>query len=1341
MRVMTLLVWALLLALSALGPAHAGLDFTAVSDPNTGIQFTLPSHLNLPPKQTKLGSSWGAKGMKVETFSFPPSESLAAIYNRLKKLKNRRYDHDELSNNSFVLEGMTGNQLKFYVTATKSASAIKGISIEVDTAKTDAYQTVRDHLVQSFQPFPSPSAPSDISGAKLVPAAEATKDQDAVTHAAPSPRPEVVENAALEEGEQAFLFSPDGRVFATGLTSEVTLWDIESGQTLRVIDYPAYFNNVIFSPNGKLLISSHLDGTIHVWDVETGAEEASFRVLVDDDECPCTIHSLWLDQSSQMLVVGAGSHYEPNNSDSVRVPGFARLLDLSGTTEPLTFKFFDSEPGEDISWDVVDARMTEDGKQLLATSGDILRRFDIQTGKPVESVGIHRDYIVTAIVNDHQALAEASATVAHGCPERVLFDLADKHSLEVAAKGCAAATEADFVIPDTIAGSESPLSVQLIEHGSVIRNVQSGTVVSTLKSRHPLAYNALVSKDSQTILGLEKSDSGKSVITLWDTAWLDDQSPPRRIELDVWDVSPGQAADAQSAPSIEDFAAGIAVGRNQKNEVILTSLDDGHLVKRLTVPESENVSSISLSPDGKLLALLVVDPDDDTNWPASFGNAAAILVGLDDGKVRATVKPDQTRSMTMGQIVVPDKFTAFAFSGDGSAFAIGHLDGSAEVWEADGRKRISRLPGSENCENLGSLAFSDDGKLLVGGTRDSDVCFWDVEAGRLVRAFEVLRLAGHSSVPSVAISHDSKLVAAGLSERAYSSGDVGANQGVIIWDVETGKPRLTLRGHQAGIAAVTFSPNDHWIISASYDGTIRYWDRDDGELVATLSTALDGRWLIVTKKGFFAGSPDSDDLLHVVRGFDTFSILQFREQLYRPDLVRQLLNGDPELIYKNAANDLDLEKILDSGPPPEIDPLPGMSPQKAGSTMRVTVRLTDTGGGIGKKIVWRVNGVVWRSGESEAELAVRDDKGFKIASETLPLDPGKKNLIEIVAFNAAGLLASNPLVVPVSPFGTSRAPKMFILAAGVSDYVKPEWKLSFAAEDAKDFAERLKSAAQMYEDVEVRVVPEEQVTKSGLAKVFAELSRKVASSDVFVLFVAGHGRTDRSTGTYYFLQRDLTFDGGQTIMDGIGQDTWLGWLGEIRAQKSVLIFDTCESSSATGITRGTTERETAVDRLRYATGRSIITAATQAAFEGIDDHGILTYALLDAFSGNGDDAPKEVDLYTLAAHVDSLVPELSMSKFGERQRPHNKIEGNFPLGMTGAYVTNDGDVGISSEPTHVLLSYERLRESPTTDAPGERMLDPGYKVTVVEFVRDWAKVARDGRLIGYLPAHAIKDLH
>jgi hypothetical protein len=213
------------------------------------------------------------------------------------------------------------------------------------------------------------------------------------------------------------------------------------------------------------------------------------------------------------------------------------------------------------------------------------------------------------------------------------------------------------------------------------------------------------------------------------------------------------------------------------------------------------------------------------------------------------------------------------------------------------------------------------------------------------------------------------------------------------------------------------------------------------------------------------------------------------------------------------------------------------------------------------------------------------------------------------------------------------------------------------------------------------------------------------------------------------------------VEDGIGQETWQTWLRQVSAQKSILIFDTCESSAAAGLTRGEKERETAIDRLRDATGRSVITAARQAAYEGYKGHGVLTYAILDALTAKEDGQAGEVDLLQLASHVDREVPVISKSLFGVAQRPHNKIEGNFPIGIRKAGLTVTGSVaGIPAAPTHVVIRTERVREEPRAGAPGERELSAGTQVRVVEFKDAWAVVARDGQKMGYVPVEALLEL-
>ena len=114
----------------------------------------------------------------------------------------------------------------------------------------------------------------------------------------------------------------------------------------------------------------------------------------------------------------------------------------------------------------------------------------------------------------------------------------------------------------------------------------------------------------------------------------------------------------------------------------------------------------------------------------------------------------------------------------------------------------------------------------------------------------------------------------------------------------------------------------------------------------------------------------------------------------------------------------------------------------------MTLRLVDTGGGIGERVVWRVNGVT--QGDV-VDPAARDARGYRVIEKTLKLLPGQDNVIEVTAYNGAGLLATTPWRHLEGKFGEPSGSRMHVLAVGVSDYARKDWRLGYAANDAKAF--------------------------------------------------------------------------------------------------------------------------------------------------------------------------------------------------------------------------------------------------------------------------------------------------
>jgi hypothetical protein len=307
----------------------------------------------------------------------------------------------------------------------------------------------------------------------------------------------------------------------------------------------------------------------------------------------------------------------------------------------------------------------------------------------------------------------------------------------------------------------------------------------------------------------------------------------------------------------------------------------------------------------------------------------------------------------------------------------------------------------------------------------------------------------------------------------------------------------------------------------------------------------------------------------------------------------------------------------------------------------------------------------------------------------------------------------------------------------VSNYANIDWKLYYAAADAKVFGDTLKAVAKdLYARPLVIPVPEEEATAKGIESAIESIESDVKPYDVFVLYLAGHGLT--RAGTYYFLPQDLRPEAGQNIKTaGISQDMLEEWLAKIPAQKSVVILDTCQSASAI---RGESERETAIDRLQHATGRSIITAASDDAHEGYRGHGLLTFAILEELTKSGGSG--EVSLLDVAEHVKLVVPRISLSVWGVRQDPHYKVADNFPLGVRVAAPILPAESIIPLSPAYALLRSELIRQKPADDAPVSRAsrIDRGTQVRVIKIVGTWALIAREGQELGYIAEKSLLRL-
>lgn len=176
-----------------------------------------------------------------------------------------------------------------------------------------------------------------------------------------------------------------------------------------------------------------------------------------------------------------------------------------------------------------------------------------------------------------------------------------------------------------------------------------------------------------------------------------------------------------------------------------------------------------------------------------------------------------------------------AWSNDGKLVAGGNRDGAVFLYDAKTGQLLNSWQGHHGI--VWSLTFSADGQRLASGDHNGEVCVWDVASRQKVMA------VAERSGPVRALRF--------LSDQSLAA---GADDGTLrIWNTTTGRPSDVLPGHIARINSIVVTPQREAIITASRDGTVRWWlaaqparqlmPRSD-RVVSGVAVSLDGQWII-----------------------------------------------------------------------------------------------------------------------------------------------------------------------------------------------------------------------------------------------------------------------------------------------------------------------------------------------------------------------------------------------------------------------------------------------------------------------------------------------------------------
>jgi RNA polymerase sigma factor (sigma-70 family) len=567
-------------------------------------------------------------------------------------------------------------------------------------------------------------------------------------------------------------FSPDGKRLAFGgyWSPSVCLWDVEAGKQLHVFDnWAEGWENqafveegpiLAFTPDGRTLVGGARDGSVRLWDVETGREQARLT-------------------GSDKAVLGMGLSADGKILLTADYDGNAHLWDLAARKR---LRSFDTAAGRQHTHrlapdgqtfaymtadGVIIVRDTVEGKERHRLQGDAkaLRLAYAPDSKALLTA--RADGVVTAWdvrTGEKRKAAECrlagpEAAIPPSGPDGAWF-APDGRALAWAV-GCTVR------LWDLAAGAESP---RLEGHRSAVWSVGfsadgrslvttsitgevGGWDPATGAARHPI--RAWLSWDPRTRLSADrrralsvtgetgrtrKPGPGEATVYLWEP-FAD--RPPVRLQ--------GQTGPAYHAAFTPDGRSVIAT--HHDGTIGVYDAATGKLVR--AVKGKEYLYHPTFAPDGATFATLASD-------------SVLRLWDLGTGRELRTFPS-------------PPVACCLAFSPDGKVIATGH----GASWEL--------APG-------GGMRLPGPGDWL---------CLWEAASGKQLQR---LRTEQHR-VNAVEFSTDGRLIAT-----------AGGDGTVRLWEAVSGLERRRLKGHREGVNAVAFAPDGWRLASGGFDGTALVWE-------------------------------------------------------------------------------------------------------------------------------------------------------------------------------------------------------------------------------------------------------------------------------------------------------------------------------------------------------------------------------------------------------------------------------------------------------------------------------------------------------------------------------------
>ena len=211
------------------------------------------------------------------------------------------------------------------------------------------------------------------------------------------------------------------------------------------------------------------------------------------------------------------------------------------------------------------------------------------------------------------------------------------------------------------------------------------------------------------------------------------------------------------------------------------------------------------------------------------------------------------------------------FSPDGKTILAGGTDNVAIVWDAVSGLFLHRLEG--HMDWVVDVGISPDGSIGFTFGRDRLIILWNLQTGQEIRRFGSDLILGPEALAAT-FSPDGHYILS--NNGGLPLGHPGEEANLILWEVATGEPVRTFRGHTGWVGGLAVSPDGRLALSGAFMGEMILWDMETATIIRRFSENSDD-WRNVPSDVAFA--PDGRtayakgmDGVLVVWDLETFSV-------------------------------------------------------------------------------------------------------------------------------------------------------------------------------------------------------------------------------------------------------------------------------------------------------------------------------------------------------------------------------------------------------------------------------------------------------------------------------------